>query len=78
MMQPFYQDLPAINRLFIAALIALAEAGEAENACRIAAQGWSVLRHNDAREAERLSTALHRLTRNLSIASHDRTGATSG
>ena len=48
-MQSFDQDLAAINRLFIAALFALAEAGQADRACRIAAQGWAVLRHDHAR-----------------------------
>lgn len=77
-MRSIDQDLPAINRLFVTALIALAEAGKADQACRIAAQGWSVLRHNNVREAQQLSAALHRMTRNLSVASHDGTGATDG
>lgn len=75
-MQTPGQDLSAINRLFIAALVGLAEAGDAERACRLAAQGWSALRHSNAREAERLTAALHRLTRNLSVSSHGGTGAT--
>lgn len=70
--------LPALNRLFTAALLALAESGEADRACRLAAQGWSVLRHDNPREAERLTAALHRLARDVSVASHDGTGAANG
>jgi hypothetical protein len=44
-----------MDRLFIKALLALAEAGKAEQACRLAAQGYSTLRRCDAREAERLN-----------------------
>jgi uncharacterized protein (DUF2249 family) len=55
-------ELTAINRLFVAALVALAQAGEAEQACRLAARGWSALRHVNDREAERLNAALHSLT----------------
>jgi hypothetical protein len=54
--------LAALNRLFVQALLALARAGEAEQACRIAASGWSLLHHHDAREAERLTAALHSLS----------------
>ena len=56
-------EVAAINRLFVAALMALAQAGETEQACRLAARGWSALRHVNHREAERLNAALHGLTR---------------
>ena len=55
-------ELGSLNRLLIAALLALARAGPAEEACRIAARAWSVLRHHNAREAARLTGALHTLT----------------
>lgn len=59
------QALMDINRLFVAALLALAEAGRADDACRLAAKGWSALRERNEREAERLSAALHSLTRRV-------------
>ncbi len=67
--------LPMLNRLFISALIALAEAGKAEQACRLAAQGYPALRRCHPREAERLNAVMHSLTRHLSIASRAETGA---
>lgn len=75
MMQSPEQGVPAINRLFIGALIALANAGKPDDACRFAARGWSVLRRNNAREAGRLSAALRRLARGASVTSHDGKGA---
>jgi hypothetical protein len=54
-----------LNRLFVRALLLAGEAGEAEPACRIAAAGWSKLRHDYPREAERLNGAMHALARNL-------------
>jgi len=59
--------LPALNRLLVQALLALARAGEAEQACRIAASGWSLLRQHDAREAERLTAALHSLSHGVRL-----------
>lgn len=56
-----------LNRLLIEALLALARAGAAEQACRIAARGWSLLRHHDAREAERLTAALHSLSNGVRL-----------
>ncbi|MGH7057309.1 MAG: hypothetical protein ACREFZ_05410, partial [Acetobacteraceae bacterium] len=55
--------LAVLNRLFVEALLALAASGESERACRLAARGWSALRATDAREAERLTAALHALVR---------------
>ena len=65
-------DLPGgavgdLNRLLVVALLALARAGAAEEACRIAAHAWSLLRHHHAREAERLTAALHTLARDARI-----------
>lgn len=54
--------LGGLNRLLVDALLALAQAGAADEAWRIAARGWSLLRHHNAREAERLTAALHTLT----------------
>jgi hypothetical protein len=56
-------DLAGLNRLLVTALLALADAGRAEEACRIAARGWSRLRRRHPREAERLTAALHTLAR---------------
>lgn len=55
--------ITGLNRLLVQALLALAREGAAEEACRIAARGWSLLRHHNAREAERLTAALHSLSR---------------
>ncbi len=52
----------ALNRLFIKALLRLGDVGEIDAACRLAAQGWSLLRHEQPREAERLNGVLHNLT----------------
>jgi hypothetical protein len=56
-----------LNRLLVLALLALARAGAADEACRIAARGWSLLRHRHAREAERLTATLHTLTREVRL-----------
>lgn len=58
-------ELGGLNRLLIAALLALARAGPAEEACRIAARAWSLLRYHNPREAERLTAALHTLARQV-------------
>jgi hypothetical protein len=59
--------IAGLNRLLVQALLALARAGAAEEACRIAARGWSLLRHHDAREAERLTAALHSLSNGVRL-----------
>ena len=56
-----------LNRLLILALLALVRAGAADEACRIAARGWSLLRHHHAQEAERLTATLHTLTRGVRL-----------
>ncbi len=55
--------IPELNRLFILALKRLGEAGEADAACRLAAQGWSLLRSEHPQDAQRLNGVLHYLTR---------------
>jgi hypothetical protein len=55
--------IPELNRLFILALKRLGEAGETEAACRLAAQGWSLLRSEQPQDAQRLNGVLHYLTR---------------
>ncbi len=59
------EPLALLNGLFIRALKALAKKGEADLACRIAAEAWSFLRRARPEEAERLNGALHALTRLL-------------
>jgi hypothetical protein len=54
--------LGRLDGLLRRALIALSEAGETDRACRLAAEAWSVLRHDLPREAERYTGLLHRLT----------------
>lgn len=57
--------LAKLNRLFVQALIQIGKCGDADDidaACRLAAQGWSALRHDWPREAERLNGVMHSLT----------------
>lgn len=56
-----------LNRVFVRALLALGAAGETEQACRLAAEAWTRLRHAHPREAERLNGALHALTRKSAV-----------
>ena len=56
------ETLASLNRLFIQALLRMGDAGEIDAACRLAAQGWSLLRHDHEREAERLNGVMHNLT----------------
>lgn len=51
-----------LNHLFIQALRGLGEVGEADVACKLAAQGWSLLRQNRPVDAQRLNGVLHYLT----------------
>jgi len=60
----FTADLvKALNRLLVRALLELGNSGMDDTACRIAGEGWSLLRHTEPREAERLNGVLHSLTR---------------
>ncbi len=54
-----------LNKLFDSALKALGDAGQADAACELAAQGWTLLRHQWPREGERLNGTLHYLTRTV-------------
>ncbi|MGC8477829.1 MAG: hypothetical protein ACP5NP_15875 [Acetobacteraceae bacterium] len=62
---PAPDEIGGLTRLLVLALLALARAGAADEACHIAARGWSLLRHQHPREAERLTAALHTLTREV-------------
>lgn len=55
-------DVRRVNELLIRALKALGDAGQADLACRIAAEAWSTLRRTHPAEAARLNGALHYLT----------------
>ncbi len=55
--------LTALNRLFIRSLRELGNAGLDDIACRLAGEGWALMRHDHSREAERLNGVLHFLTR---------------
>jgi uncharacterized protein (DUF2249 family) len=55
--------LVALNRLFIRSVLELGNAGLNDVACRLAGEGWALLRHDNSREAERLNGVLHSLTR---------------
>lgn len=68
--------LPMINRLLINALLALARAGDAEQACRLAGQGYSTLRRCHPSEAARLDALLHGLTRRSATDSSTQQGVT--
>ena len=55
----------ALNRLFVQALLRIGKHGDAEDldaACGLAARGWSLLRHDWPRNAERLNGVMHSLT----------------
>ncbi len=55
--------LMGLNRLFIRSVLELGNAGLNDMASRLAGEGWALLRHENAREAERLNAVLHSLTR---------------
>jgi len=52
-----------LNRLLDKALKQLGDAGQPDEACTLAAEGWKLLRHGWPKEAERLNGTLHYLTR---------------
>lgn len=54
--------IASLNHLFMQALLRMGDAGEIDAACRLAAQGWSLLRHDRPKEAERLNGVMHNLT----------------
>ena len=57
--------LPRLNRLLIDALGGLAKFGDADRACRLAADAHALLRHRRPEEAAQLNAALHRFVRLL-------------
>lgn len=57
------RDFDVVLKTTIRALRALGEAGRPDEASRIAAQGWSALRHSDPQTAERLNGTMHYLAR---------------
>jgi hypothetical protein len=70
--------LPALNRVLLRALLALAEAGHADRACRLAAEAWVVLRRKCPHEAERLNGVMHALTRTIHPAAAGSSGERHG
>jgi hypothetical protein len=54
--------LAGLNKVLAKALRELAGAGRAHEACALAAEAWSLLRHDAPKEAERLNGLLHYLT----------------
>ena len=56
-------DFDTLLRVLARALRALGEAGEPEEASRLAAEGWSTLRHTQPEAATRLNGTLHYLAR---------------
>lgn len=53
----------ALNRLLVRALIELDRVAIDDEGCRIAGEGWALLRHGYPQEADRLNAVLHSLTR---------------
>ncbi len=56
------QTVEPLGRLLDRAVRALAEAGERDAACRLAAEGWWLVREPAPRAARRLNATLHHLT----------------
>jgi len=54
-----------LPEILLASIIALAEAGEVEQACRLAGQAYVALRISDPAAARRFDVFLHRSTRKL-------------
>lgn len=52
-----------LNKLFDRSLKLLGDAGQTDEACRLAADGWKLLRHAWPNEGGRLNGTLHYLTR---------------
>ena len=53
----------ALTRVFARACRQLGNAGHPSDALRLAAEGWSLLRHRYPDDAERLNGAMHYLSR---------------
>jgi hypothetical protein len=56
------QTVERLGRLLDRAVRALAEAGERDSACQLAAEGWWLVREPAPRAARRLNATLHHLT----------------
>lgn len=54
-------EASALIGLLIELLLALAAAGEAEAACRLAGRGFALLRRSSPRLAQKFNALLHRL-----------------
>lgn len=59
---PSEQTLSDLNKLLAKALRSLAQQGAEHDACTLAAEAWSLLRHVSPGEAERMNSLLHYLT----------------
>ena len=57
------EDFDALLDVFVKALRGLGQAGHAEDANRLAARGWSAIRHRHPAAAERLNGTMHYLSR---------------
>lgn len=56
------ETLERLGRLLDRAVRALGEAGEADTACRLTAEGWWLLKAPAPKAARRLNATLHYLT----------------
>lgn len=56
-------SLAPLNKIFIRALRRINDAGDSDAACRLAAEAWSLLRHDWPREAQRLNGVMHAFTK---------------
>jgi uncharacterized protein (DUF2249 family) len=56
-------SVTALTRILADALVALGRAGQPDAANRIAGRGWSALRRDHPREAERLNNLMHGLAK---------------
>jgi uncharacterized protein (DUF2249 family) len=54
--------LSPLNRILIRALKRMGDTGDTDAACRLAAEAWSLLRHDWPQEAQRLNGVMHNLT----------------
>jgi len=57
------EDFEALLKVLVRALRRLGETGHAEDANRLAARGWSAIRHRHPVAAERLNGTMHYLSR---------------
>ncbi|MDE2377926.1 hypothetical protein [Bradyrhizobium sp.] len=62
---PLVSPHEPVNLLLLDALQKLADAGEADAACRIAGKACAILRRTSPRDERRFNALLHRLVRKL-------------